>query len=134
MLHSTHTSNHDKNNSDKKHPRHLPQEWPEGQERFTEEITARNPADRARNVIAIDHMELIDSPERQTATYKDPFQADFSRNAAELYESETSPDPGLTYSERTAKQTCDYHEGNKATPDNNLFFEERSNPLSSKGN
>lgn len=31
-------------------------------------------------------------------------------------------------------QTPDYHEGNKAAPNNNLFFEERSNPLSSKGN
>ena len=91
----------------KKHPRRLPQEWPADQERYTEEITASNPAARARNVIAIDHMELV--------------------------ESETSPDPGWSYSERTAKQTCDYHEGNFASPDNNLFFEERSNPLSSKG-
>ena len=88
-------------------PRRLPQEWPADQERYTEEITAKNPADRARNVIAIDHMELV--------------------------ESETSPDPGWAYSERAAKQTCDYHEGNFASPDNNLFFEERSNPLSSKG-
>ena len=94
--------------SSSKQPRRLPQEWPAKPERYTEEITAISPADRARNVIAIDHMELV--------------------------ESETSPDPGLTYSERTAKQTCDYHEGNKAAPDNNLFFEERSNPLSSKGN
>ena len=97
-----------------KNPRRLPQEWPAGQERYTEEITASPSsnlssklADWARNVITIDHMELV--------------------------ESETSPDPGWTYSERTAKQTCDYHEGNKATPNNNLFFEERSNPLSSKG-
>ena len=91
----------------KKSPRRLPQEWPADQERYTEEITARTPAARARNVIAIDHMELV--------------------------ESETSPDPGWAYSERAAKQTCDYHEGNFASPDNNLFFEERSNPLSSKG-
>ena len=99
----------------KKSPRRLPQEWPAGQERYTEEITASSSethspslADRARNVIAIDHMELV--------------------------ESETSPDPGWAYSERAAKQTCDYHEGNFAAPNNNLFFEERSNPLSSKGN
>ena len=32
------------------------------------------------------------------------------------------------------RQDSDYHDGNKAAPDNNLFFEERSNPLSSKGN
>lgn len=122
------------NTPNKKQPRRLPQEWPTEPERYTEEITAISPADRARNVVAIDRMELIDGPEQQAAPYKDPSLADFSRNAAELYESETSPDPGLSYSERTAKQTCDYHEGNKAAPDNNLFFEERSNPLSSKGN
>ena len=103
----------------KKTPRRLPQEWPSHQERYTEEITSSssasspttyrgNLADRARNVIAIDHMELV--------------------------ESETSPDPGWVYSERAAKQACDYHEGNFAAPDNNLFFEKRSNPLSSKGN
>ena len=105
-------SNHRKT---KTSPRRLPQEWPDDQERYTEEITAssstshRNDlADRTRNVIAIDHMELI--------------------------ESETSPDPGWAYSERAAKQACDYHEGNFAAPNNNLLFEERSNPLSSKGN
>lgn len=32
------------------------------------------------------------------------------------------------------RQNCDYREGNQAAPDNNIFFEERSNPLSSKGN
>jgi hypothetical protein len=94
--------------TDKKSPRRLPQEWPAGQERYTEEITASTLADRTRNVIAIDRMELV--------------------------ESETSSDPGPSYSERAAKQACDYHEGNIAAPDNNLFFEERSNPLSSKGN
>jgi len=120
--------------TDKKHPRRLPQEWAAGQERYTEEITAQNPADRARNVVAIDRMELIDSPKQQEAVYQNPSLADFSRNVAELYESETSPDPGLSYSERIAKQACDYHQGDKASPDNNLFFEERSNPLSSKGN
>lgn len=31
------------------------------------------------------------------------------------------------------RQNSNYSEGNKAAPDNNLFFEERSNPLSSKG-
>lgn len=92
----------------KQNPRKPPQEWPIDPERYTEEITAISPADRARNVIAIDRMELI--------------------------ESETSPDPGWKYSERAAKQACDYHEGNVAAPNNNLFFEERSNPLSSKGN
>lgn len=100
--------------TDQKSPRRLPQEWPAGQERYTEEITASPSsnlssklADRAHNVITIDHMELV--------------------------ESETSPDPGWAYSERAAKQACDYHEGNIAAPNNNLFFEERSNPLSSKG-
>ena len=108
-----HTPYH-QSSSPQKSPRRLPQEWPAGQERYTEEITASPSsnlssklADRAHNVITIDHMELV--------------------------ESETSPDPGWTYSERAAKQACDYHEGNKAAPDNNLFFEERSNPLSSKG-
>ena len=95
-----HTPYH-QSSSPQKSPRRLPQEWPAGQERYTKL------ADRAHNVITIDHMELV--------------------------ESETSPDPGWTYSERAAKQACDYHEGNKAAPDNNLFFEERSNPLSSKG-
>ena len=32
------------------------------------------------------------------------------------------------------RQISDYRDDNKAAPDNNLFFEERSNPLSSKGN
>jgi hypothetical protein len=31
------------------------------------------------------------------------------------------------------RQNSHYSEGCKAAPDNNLFFEERSNPLSSKG-
>lgn len=32
------------------------------------------------------------------------------------------------------KQNSSYREGNKCEPDNNLFFEEVSNPLCSKGN
>ena len=32
------------------------------------------------------------------------------------------------------RQLSNYNENNKAAPDNNLFFEARSNPLSSKGN
>ncbi len=31
------------------------------------------------------------------------------------------------------RQNSHYSEGDKAAPDNNIFFEERSNPLSSKG-
>lgn len=31
------------------------------------------------------------------------------------------------------RETSCYREGNRAEPDNNMFFEERSNPLSSKG-
>ncbi len=116
-----------------KKPRRLPQEWPADQERYTEEIIASSPTERARNVVAIDRIELINTP-HSGVPYVEPSQADFSRNAAELTEAETSPDPDLSYSERTAKQTSDYHEENKAAPNNNLFFEERSNPLSSKGN
>lgn len=32
------------------------------------------------------------------------------------------------------RQESSYREGNKPEPDNNLFFENHSNPLSSKGN
>lgn len=32
------------------------------------------------------------------------------------------------------RQTSNYSDSGKAAPDNNLFFEEKSNPLSSKGN
>lgn len=32
------------------------------------------------------------------------------------------------------RQTSRYTKGNKPVPDNNMFFEERHNPLSSKGN
>ena len=32
------------------------------------------------------------------------------------------------------RQRSAYSDYNKATPDNNIFFEKRSNPLSSKGN
>ncbi|MSS64823.1 hypothetical protein [Velocimicrobium porci] len=32
------------------------------------------------------------------------------------------------------RQLSNYNENNKAAPDNNIFFEARSNPLSSKGN
>lgn len=32
------------------------------------------------------------------------------------------------------RQTSRYARGNKPVPDNNMFFEERHNPLSSKGN
>ena len=128
MFESNYTSNCHGTSPAKNDPRRFPKEWPADQERYTEEITAASPADRARNIIAIDRLELVDAP------YLDPSRADFSRTAAELTESETSPDPGLSYSEHAAKQTSDYHADNKAAPNNNLFFEERSNPLSSKGN
>ncbi len=32
------------------------------------------------------------------------------------------------------KQNSSYENNNKCAPDNNIFFEEKSNPLSSKGN
>ena len=32
------------------------------------------------------------------------------------------------------RQNSDYNKHNKAAPDNNIFWEKRSNPLSSKGN
>ena len=32
------------------------------------------------------------------------------------------------------RQNSHYNKQNKASPDNNLFWEKRSNPLSSKGN
>lgn len=32
------------------------------------------------------------------------------------------------------RQTSRYSENNKPVPDNNMFYEERHNPLSSKGN
>ncbi len=32
------------------------------------------------------------------------------------------------------RQNSEYAENDKPVPDNNIFFEERSNPLSSKGN
>lgn len=32
------------------------------------------------------------------------------------------------------RQNSNYSDSGKAAPDNNLFFEEKSNPLSSKGN
>ena len=32
------------------------------------------------------------------------------------------------------RQNANYRKGNRPEPDNNVFFEERSNPLSSKGN
>ena len=32
------------------------------------------------------------------------------------------------------RQNSDYNKHNKSAPNNNLFWEERSNPLSSKGN
>ncbi|HIT90117.1 MAG TPA: hypothetical protein IAC41_06845 [Candidatus Merdenecus merdavium] len=32
------------------------------------------------------------------------------------------------------RENSAYDDKNKARPDNNIFFEERSNPLSSKGN
>lgn len=44
--------------------------------------------------------------------------------------------PGaLTEGDLTEIRQCSHYDSNdKAAPDNNLFFEERSNPLSSKGN
>jgi hypothetical protein len=32
------------------------------------------------------------------------------------------------------RQNCNYSDSGKSRPDNNIFWEERSNPLSSKGN
>ncbi len=36
--------------------------------------------------------------------------------------------------EEMKRQNSDYKNDNRVVPDNNIFFEERSNPLSSKGN
>lgn len=42
-------------------------------------------------------------------------------------------DPLTDDEEIEIRQLSKYNENNKAAPDNNIFFEERSNPLSSKG-
>lgn len=57
---------------------------------------------------------------------------------AEQYENDWNP----TISKDTVnqkdkyqiRQNSHYNKENKAAPENNLFWEERSNPLSSKGN
>lgn len=44
--------------------------------------------------------------------------------------------PGNPVSEKEIEEIraqSQYHEGNKAAPDNNMFFEDTHNPLSSKG-
>lgn len=103
----------------KKNPyKRFPQDYPDHPERFTEEI------------VAVDHIELADPDEslhmRAEAgeTFSDCHRQpkkDWSQDAQSAHDA-------------SVRQDSDYNDKNKAAPDNNLFFEERSNPLSSKGN
>ena len=79
----------------------------------TSKPNAVDPAARARNVVAIDRLELSQTPDE--CLYDTGFPQEFQYD-------------------HPANQDSDYRQGNKAAPNNNLFFEERSNPLSSKGN
>lgn len=65
----------------------------------------------------------------------------FSKDERQLFlkkgEEKNSKDRGNALSEEelmAIRQTGNYNKYNKATPDNNPFFESRNNPLSSKGN
>lgn len=46
----------------------------------------------------------------------------------------TAPDTISSNDLYNIRQNAHYSEDGKAEPDNNIFWEERSNPLSSKGN
>ena len=99
--------------------RKYPREYPAVPEKYTEEF------------VAIDHIEL-DGPDK-------PCKEHGAQTAGERFSDCHQYGQQETARERQAhddfvRQDSDYHDGNKAAPDNNLFFEERSNPLSSKGN
>lgn len=99
----------------KKPYKRFPEEYPDHPERFTEEI------------VAVDHIEL--------AQPDDSLQ--MCMGAGETFcdcHRQTWPKDEQSAHDAAVRQDSDYHDGDKAAPDNNLFFEERSNPLSSKGN
>ena len=68
------------------------------------------PEKYTEEIVAIDHIELGGPPEPEE------FLTDREARIMEI------------------RQNSSYQKGNLAAPDNNIFFEERSNPLSSKGN
>ncbi len=102
-----------------KEPRRYPEECPARPEKYTREF------------VAIDHIEL-----------GGPLELDRRLDGSAACETFSNCHRHKTQEsrqERAAHDACvrqdsDYHTGDKAAPDNNLFFEERSNPLSSKGN
>lgn len=104
---------------EKKEPRKYPEECPARPEKYTREF------------VAIDHIELggpleLDR-ELGLRTAGETFSDCHRQNNQESRQQKAAHDASV-------RQDSDYHTGDKAAPDNNLFFEERSNPLSSKGN
>ncbi len=113
---------------EKKQPRKYPEEYPERPEKYTQEF------------VAIDHIELggpLELDERlglgtageapAPCTAGEAFSDCHRHKTRESRQEQEAHDAFV-------RQDSDYHTGDKAAPDNNLFFEERSNPLSSKGN
>jgi len=118
----------------KKDPRKYPQEYPYRPERYTEEIVA---IDRIEPAGAED-MESLNDTFQDCHRYGGRNQksrcAQDSGTGGERFpeQGDTEDDDQLRV--REIRQNSDYHDGNKAAPNNNIFFENRSNPLSSKGN
>lgn len=111
-----------------KQPRKYPEEYPSYPEKYTQEF------------VAIDHIELSGPLELDEELGLRATDGEYgSRTAGESfsdchrYKRPESQQQKEAHNARV-RQDSDYHSGNKAAPDNNLFFEEQSNPLSSKGN
>ncbi|MCI8402675.1 MAG: hypothetical protein HFI38_11415 [Lachnospiraceae bacterium] len=90
----------------KTEPRRYPKEYPHHPEKYTQEI------------VAIDRIEFAGVDDSFSDCHRQPKPAIRQEEGHEAL----------------VRQESDYDDNNKAAPDNNLFFEERSNPLSSKGN
>ena len=103
----------------KEQPRKYPEEYPDIPEKYTQEF------------VAIDRIELGGPSELDQKLGSDTAGERFTdchrHRQPESRQEKQAHDASV-------RQDSDYHAGDKAAPDNNLFFEERSNPLSSKGN
>lgn len=110
--------------SDSKHKstRRYPQEFPYHPEKYTEEIVAIDRIELGGPLELDRQLGLRSAGETFTDCHR--FR---QKKTQEIQKDQDA------HNDRV-RQDSDYREGNKAAPDNNLFFEERSNPLSSKGN
>ena len=81
--------------------------------------------------------KIAPGPEGHRSTFKNLQPADTTYEVVNMTKKKADNKPKDTISRLdlyNIRQNAHYSEDGKAEPDNNIFWEERSNPLSSKGN